>query len=80
MTISRCCQPLSHLVSCGNDSNNTGTPGTRVETVLKKFSHACACHHPLAAATIQVWHLFCSELPIVRLLFEGGDYLMVVSV
>ena len=26
------------------------------------------------AATIQAWHLFCSELLIMRLLFKGGDY------
>jgi len=28
----------------------------------------------LAMATIQGWHSFHSKLPVVRLLFEGGDY------
>ena len=32
--------------------------------------HTCVC----CVATIQGWRLFCSELPIVRLLFEGGNW------
>ena len=31
-------------------------------------------------ATIRGWRLFCSELQIVRLLFEGSDYLRVASI
>ena len=34
----------------------------------------------LAAATIRGRRLFCSELPIVRLLFKGGDYSRVASI
>ena len=33
----------------------------------------------LAVATIQGWYLFCSELPIVRWLFKGSDYLRAAS-
>ena len=34
----------------------------------------------LATATIQGWHLFRSKLPVVRLLFEGGDYSRAVTI
>ena len=34
----------------------------------------------LTTATIRGWRLFPSELPIVRLLFEGGDYLRTASI
>ena len=36
--------------------------------------------HILAEATIREWHLFRLELPIVRLLFEGGNYLRAVTI
>ena len=34
----------------------------------------------ILAATIQGWRLFCSELPIVRLLFEGSNCLRAASI
>ena len=43
-------------------------------------SLSVAIVHILAAATIRGWRLFCSELPIVRLLFEGSNCLRAASI
>ena len=71
VAIARCCQwyaqPLSPVVSCGNDLYHMN------DCHQKLFAHVCM-PHILAVATFRGWRLFCSELLIVRLLFEGGDY------
>ena len=73
---------LSSAVSRANKSNSTNSPSASLGWWLSS-KIICVCVHVLcivAAATIQGRHLFCSELPIVRLLFEGSDYLRVTSI
>ena len=69
----RCCQqytqPLSLAASRGNESYNTNSPSTSPAIAVRNYSRAC-----LAAATVQGWCIFRSELPIVWLLFKKGDY------
>lgn len=43
-----------------------------VKWSLSFTSRGCSCAQIIAAATKQRWHLFCSALPKVRLLFEGS--------
>ena len=45
-----------------------------LNAVSSMHSLSVAIVHILATATIRGWCLFCSELPIVRLLFEGSNY------
>ena len=56
---------------------NTYSPSASPMTVFrKKFVYVCT----VAAATIQGWCLFRSELQIVWLLFKGSDYSRVASI
>ena len=86
---SRFWEVQSEFSSPANTTNNTSptnspildkvdkTPVTRKQ---KLFLYKGICVlHILAAATNQGRHLFCLELPIVQLLFEGGDALRVTS-
>ena len=47
------------------------SPRASPVTVVRNY--LCTCPHIIAAATIQGWCLFHSELLISRLLFEGGS-------
>ena len=76
VTIARRCQqyaqPLSPVVSCGNDLYNTNSPNATQVTIVSNFSHTCACALSLVAATIGGWCLFRAELPIVKPLFKSS--------
>ena len=41
--------------------------------------HVHSVLHILAMGVVRGWHLFCSDYPIERLLFEGGDYSRLVN-
>ena len=71
---SKSIMPLSPAVSRRNDSYNTNSPSTSVVTIVKNHSHTCT------RVTNRGWRLFRSELRIVQLLFEGGDYLRPASI
>ena len=58
VTVSGTCS-LSVLLSA-----NTNGPSPGVVTIVRKFSHMCACDTYTCRATIQEWHLFRWELPI----------------
>ena len=45
--------------------------------IIRKYSHTRALSHIIATANIRGWH---SELPIVWLLFDGGNYLRVATI
>ena len=53
------------------------SPSASTVTVVRNYFHICVC---AAAATIQGRRLFRSELLVVWLLFEGGDYSRVASI
>ena len=77
MVAKRCqyyAQCLSPAVSRGNDSYKTNSC---VVIIVRNHLHIPGL---LAAGTIRGPCLFCSELRIVRLLFEGGDYSKVASI
>ena len=71
-------QPFSPAVSHGNDSyNNNGLSAIAWCQSTQSSEIICTrvqMPRILAAATIRGRRLFCSELPIVQLLFEGGVY------
>ena len=73
-------QPLSPAVIRGNDSYNTNRPSASVVTIIRNHSYTCAsavftsCGYYSKAAFIH------SELWIVRLPFEGSDYLRAASI
>ena len=72
--VSSLAQPLSPAVSRGNELYNTNCPSDSLVTIVRNYLCMCACALLVAVATIRGQHLFHSELPIVRLLFEGGVY------
>ena len=64
-----------------NESYNTNSPSANQVTDVRNYSDTCACVARVAAATFQGGVYFAhADLPIVRLLFEGGDYLRVASI
>ena len=72
--VSSLAQPLSPAVSRGNELYNTNCTSDSLVTIVRNYLCMCACALLVAVATIQGRRLFHSELPIVRLLFEGGVY------
>ena len=84
VTITRHCQwyaqPLSSAVSCENNLYNIDNTSVSMVIFIRKSSHTHALPHIIAMANIRGWHLFRSELPIVWLIFEGGDYSRAVSI
>ena len=82
VTITRHCQwyvqPVSYTESCGDDLYNIDDSSASM--VIRKYSHTHALPHIIAMANIRGWHLFHSELLIVWLLFEGGDYSRAASI
>lgn len=81
-------QPLSSSFSRSKDAYNTNGPSASRVSIIRNYSHMCehaaypnhaavytlVCVLHQSVTTVQGWHLFCSELLIVWLLFEGGRY------
>ena len=82
MTVRNCqqqAQPLSPAVSRGNKLHNTNSPVVSLVNVIRNYSHTCVCTAYSSRSYYSRVALICSELLIVRLLFEGGVYLIVAK-
>ena len=64
---------LSVLLSAMEMSCATRTALALTRWLLSEIIHICVLHI-VVVATIQGWHLLCSEPLIVQHLFEGSDY------